>query len=105
MADRDWCLATCGDSLHSAGCPSLIRVDPYPKEKVVHPQHYGGDTVYETIKVIEAWRLDFHLGNAVKYISRAGRKEGSTYVEDLEKAHAYLTRALMIAKGEEPRWK
>ena len=47
---------------------------PETEEKVNHPQHYGGDTTYETIKVIEAWALDFCLGNAVKYISRAGKK-------------------------------
>lgn len=59
-------------------------------EKVDHPPHYGGDTVYETIKVIEAWGLDFHLGNAVKYISRAGKKGDAT--EDLEKAIWYIRR-------------
>lgn len=41
-------------------------------EQVNHPQHYGGkDNPFEAIKVIEAWDLDFCLGNAVKYISRA----------------------------------
>ncbi len=45
-------------------------------EQVNHPQHYGGENnPYEAIKVIEAWELDFHLGNTVKYISRAGKKE------------------------------
>ena len=45
-------------------------------EQVNHPQHYGGkDNPFEAIKVIEAWDLDFCLGNAVKYISRAGKKE------------------------------
>jgi hypothetical protein len=45
-------------------------------EMVNHPRHYGGeDNVYEAIKVIEAWDLDFHLGNTVKYISRAGKKK------------------------------
>ena len=43
-------------------------------EAVDHPKHYGGDTLYEAIKVIEAWRLGFCLGNTVKYISRAGKK-------------------------------
>lgn len=52
--------------------------------EVNHPAHYGGDTTYEAIKVIEAWRLDFHLGNALKYICRAGKKPGSGIV-DLEK--------------------
>ena len=55
----------------------------------IRPDHYGGeDNPYETIKVIGAWKLDFLLGNAVKYISRAGKK-GSA-VEDLEKAKQYL---------------
>jgi hypothetical protein len=44
-------------------------------ESVDHPAHYGGeDNPYEAIKVVEAWGLDFHLGNVVKYISRAGKK-------------------------------
>jgi hypothetical protein len=61
---------------------------------VNHPAHYGGDTVYETIKVIEAWRLNFNLGNAVKYISRAGIKSNSTLLEYLKKAAFYLNREI-----------
>lgn len=42
---------------------------------VDHPSHYGGkDSIYETIKVIEAWDLGFNLGNTLKYLSRAGKK-------------------------------
>lgn len=62
------------------------------KEAVDHPAHYGGDTVYEAIKVIEAWELGFCLGNTVKYISRAGKK-GSA-IEDLKKAAWYLQREI-----------
>lgn len=62
------------------------------KRAVNHPPHYGGDTAYEAIKVIEAWKLDFCLGNAVKYISRAGKKDGNAEVQDLEKAVWYLRR-------------
>jgi uncharacterized protein DUF3310 len=62
---------------------------------VDHPTHYGGaKNVYETIKVLEAWGLDFHLGNAVKYISRAGKKDPKTRIQDLEKAQWYLTRKI-----------
>ena len=58
-----------------------------------HPKHYGGeDNPYEAIKVIEAWNLNFHLGNVVKYISRAGKKGSIT--EDLKKAQWYLNRAI-----------
>ena len=58
-------------------------------ETVNHPKHYGGDNIYETIKVIEAWDLGFHLGNVVKYISRAGKKE--SIIEDLKKAKTQLS--------------
>lgn len=63
-----------------------------------HPKHYGGDNPYEAIKVIEAWHLDFHLGNVVKYIARAGKK--SDRLEDLEKAKWYLDRSIENLKGQ-----
>lgn len=57
------------------------------------PDHYSTeDLTYEPIKVIEAWGLDFSLGNVLKYIARAGRK-GDT-LEDLNKAMWYLNRAI-----------
>ncbi len=65
------------------------------KEAVNHPDHYGGEeNTYEAIKVIEAWDLGFHLGNVVKYISRAGKKTNNTR-EDLKKAKWYLERYLL----------
>lgn len=61
-------------------------------DKVNHPDHYGGESnPYEAIKVIEAWDLNFHLGNVVKYISRAGKKSENN-IEDLKKAEWYLNR-------------
>ena len=64
-------------------------------EMVNHPNHYGGENnTYEAIKVIEAWNLDFCLGNAVKYISRAGKKDVSKELEDLNKAVWYLNRRI-----------
>lgn len=64
-------------------------------EAVNHPAHYGGDTTYEVIKVIEAWELDksFCLGNTVKYIARAGKKN-ENILEDLKKAQWYLNREI-----------
>ncbi len=70
-------------------------------ENVNHPEHYGGaDNPYETIKVIEAWGLDFCLGNTVKYISRAGKKDARKEIEDLEKARFYLTRRIDHLKSK-----
>lgn len=62
-------------------------------EAVNHPSHYGGkNNPYEAIKVIEAWELGFNLGNTVKYISRAGKKDN--IIQDLEKARFYLDREI-----------
>jgi hypothetical protein len=63
-------------------------------EAVNHPEHYGGDTTYEVVKVIEAWDLGFHLGNSVKYIARAGKKDPARELEDLKKAAWYLQRQI-----------
>jgi hypothetical protein len=60
-------------------------------EMVNHPNHYGGkENQYEAIKVIDAWELGFALGNTVKYISRAGKKNKEKELEDLKKAAWYL---------------
>jgi len=65
----------------------------------ITPAHYGGqDNTYEAIKVIEAWGLNFSLGNVIKYISRAGKKENTTALQDLLKAKKYLE--FEIAKHE-----
>lgn len=58
------------------------------------PAHYAEGRQYETIDVIEDWKLSYRLGNAVKYISRAGRKDASKTVEDLQKAVWYIEREI-----------
>lgn len=63
------------------------------KETVNHPDHYGGDTPYETIKVIEAKAtreefIGFNKWNAFKYIDRATRKGDE--LENYKKARWYL---------------
>jgi hypothetical protein len=72
--------------------------DDTPKVELVnHPKHYGGkDNPYEAIKVIEAWDLGFCLGNTVKYISRAGKKDDT--IQELEKALWYLKREIKKQK-------
>ena len=65
------------------------------KEMVNHPSHYGGpDNVYEAIKIIEALNLDFHDGNALKYLVRAGKKDPNKKLEDLKKAVWYINRKI-----------
>ena len=68
--------------------------------KVNHPSHYAEGRKYEPIDVIDDWGLDFSLGNAVKYISRAGRKTDSDQdlvdktIEDLEKSIWYINHKI-----------
>jgi hypothetical protein len=49
--------------------------------------------------VIEAWDLDFCLGNAVKYIARQGRKGTDTAGQDLRKAMWYIDRYIQRVEG------
>ena len=64
-----------------------------PKDIINKPEHYihGG---IETWDVIEAWKLNYNLGNVVKYISRADHK--GKRLEDLQKARAYLDREIEL---------
>jgi hypothetical protein len=55
---------------------------------VNRPSHYCEGRTYEPIAVIKDWNLNFNLGNTVKYISRAGRKDN--ILQDLKKAKFYL---------------
>ena len=65
---------------------------------VDHPSHYTRGTI-EVIDYIEDQGLNFNLGNAVKYISRAGFK--GNIIEDQKKAIWYLQREIKcLEKGE-----
>lgn len=77
------------------------RVRNEDAEAVDHPAHYGGDTTYEAIKVIEAWGLGFALGNTTKYIARAGKKDPAAEVQDLRKAAFYLDRRIQQLEAGE----
>ena len=56
----------------------------------INPDHYRQGV--EVIDAIESWKLGFHLGNVVKYVARAGKKNPETKREDLLKAEWYLKR-------------
>ncbi len=68
----------------------------YPPEKVFdevnRPKHYA-DRKFEPIDVIadNGWAEGFCLGNAYKYMARAGKKDGESYEKDMAKARWYLT--------------
>lgn len=63
------------------------------KETINSPSHYA-DGKIEVIDFIEDKNLGFCLGNAVKYIARAGKKDPTKTVEDLKKAEWYIKRRI-----------
>lgn len=66
------------------------------------PTHYGGrDNPYEIVKIIDALGLDFQLGNTLKYIARAGKKDPSKHIEDLLKGKEYIDLEIAKIKAEE----
>ena len=67
-------------------------------EKINHPEHYKGNK-YEAIDIIDDYQLGFNLGNAVKYILRAGKK-GDT-AEDLKKAKGYIDHEICKLMNEQ----
>lgn len=68
--------------------------------------HYqDGNGGIEPFQVIDAWGLDFYRGSALKYIMRAGKKDGSKRSQDLRKAAHYLTEAAERAEKMEARGK
>ena len=64
-------------------------------EQVNHPQHYNAGKI-EAIDVIEDWKLNFNLGNVIKYVCRSEYKDST--IQDLEKAYWYLGRELKRRK-------
>ncbi len=69
---------------------------------VNHPSHYNSGKI-EVIEAIEDWRLGFNRGNAVKYVARAGKKNPTKEIEDLEKAVWYLKRELELLKSRDEK--
>ena len=77
--------------------PTLRYDDPTVKElrdPVEHPAHYTFGKI-EVLDAIEDWGLDYHRGNILKYIVRAGKK-GDKLIEDLRKARFYLDRYIRL---------
>lgn len=76
-----------------------FNIGAHESELIKHPSHYTAGRKYEPKDVIRDWELNFNLGSAVKYISRAGRKGDK--IEDLEKARQFLDFEIEALKAEE----
>ena len=70
------------------------------QDNVNHPSHYNSGRI-EVIEAIEDWKLGYHLGNTVKYIARAGKKDPTKVKEDLLKARWFLNREIELLEASE----
>lgn len=68
-------------------------------DSINHPVHYCTGKI-EVIEAIEDWGLNFHRGNVVKYVARAGKKDPDKIIEDLQKAAWYLNREIERLKAQ-----
>ena len=88
-------------NIYKLSCPTAEEIDWQKRvvklDEGPRPEYYGGkDNPYEVFRVLEEWNLDkdFYLGNVIKYVARAGKKNISTQKEDLQKALVYLQRRI-----------
>jgi hypothetical protein len=87
-----------GDVIPAREGAPWVDDSKFYNDLVNHPAHYKTGGV-ETLDFIEAKDLNYRLGNVVKYVSRAGKKDGSDPVQDLEKAAFYLKREIDARKN------
>ena len=80
---------SCGIQVHSSRLPT--NVCDKCEDTIKFPKHYNASSI-QPIDAIEAWKLDFRLANAVKYLARVGKKDPKKLKEDLEKAIWYIQR-------------
>ena len=88
---RDGMAQTNGDPIEDVPDAVDATGAVYAPDNVNHPAHYTYGSI-EVIDAIESLLLPYHLGNAVKYIARAGRKDPAKTEEDLRKAIWYINR-------------
>ena len=64
------------------------------------PGHYEGGNGVQPWDIIDGFGLDFYLGNVMKYVCRAGKKDGAAKLDDLKKARNYISKAIELEEGE-----
>lgn len=104
MRDPKRCDVCNGVLANDLGPGSCVCTD-HPREfkirtgdQVNHPAHYTFGK-FEVIEVLEDWNLGPHLFNVVKYVARAGKKDPTREIQDLEKAAWYLNRKIELLKA------
>ena len=66
---------------------------------VIKPSHYKAGE-FDVISFCQIHDINFELGNVIKYVTRAGRKENNSELQDLFKAREFLNRRIKYLRGE-----
>ena len=91
--NSDKCVA-CGEIIPEGAHICIRCRDTEKSEDIVNrPKHYT-DGKIEVIEFIEDKKLGYCLGNVIKYVARAGKKDPTKEVEDLKKAEWYIKRRI-----------
>ena len=69
------------------------------EENAIKPSHYKAGE-FDVIAFCQLHNINFDLGNVIKYVTRAGKKENNSELQDLNKAMEYLKRRIEFKKGE-----
>ena len=96
IMEPEWAKPTLDERLTVNTDPEKSAHDP-----ISNPAHYGEGRKHKPKDVIRDWGLNFNLGSAVKYLSRAGRKDA--IINDLEKAKTFIQFEIeaLAEEGEE----
>lgn len=88
------------DILNGKERETVTEADDYVDNAVIHPMHYNCGEI-EVWDAIADWGLGegFVLGNVIKYVARAGRKDGNSRLKDLAKAREYIDKAIALEKA------
>lgn len=71
-----------------------------PMADNIKPSHYKAGK-FDVIAFCQEHDLSFDIGNIIKYCTRAGKKEGNSELQDLNKAMEYLKRRIEFVGGKE----
>ena len=69
------------------------------EENAIKPSHYKAGE-FDVIAFCQLHNINFDLGNVIKYVTREGKKENNSELQDLNKAMEYLKRRIEFIKGE-----
>lgn len=86
---------------HEAYMTHRLEQAELQSDVVKNPKHYE-QYEFEPVSFIMKNELSFWMGNVIKYVMRAGTKDDTDEVQDLNKAIRYIEMRINQLEGREP---